>query len=257
MIFILMLLAFSGTIQENHEDIIKKAQTLALQRDREKSLQVLHFSIEKENKNKVALKKLIATMDQMGEMLFTEKGQQLFETAESLASADPKQAIEIYREALKIEVGNVLIESRIARLQILIGECDAASSQLESSLIAHPWYEPNIFLLAQSKVCKNVSLQLTASQLAAAEDPIIKTYVTLATHYTSKDYAKLMKESEAAIKKHPDFSEIYWFRYESQKALGQEAATDQEKYKEICNSPSSTLPQVKNLVYSCKNKDAE
>ncbi|MCB0347395.1 MAG: hypothetical protein KDD37_01095 [Bdellovibrionales bacterium] len=257
MILLIFLFAFSATVQENHEDIIKKAQTLALQRDREKALQILRFSVEKENQNKAAAKKLVSSMNKIGEMLFTEKGQQLLETAESLVANDTKQAIDVYKEALKIEEGNVLIEARIARAHMLLDECDSAASQLESLLSNHPWHEAGLFLQAQASVCKKSIFIPNSMQIAAVGGGLESFYIIAASLYVNKEYAKLVKEMDIAIKKFPEFSEFYWFRSEASAGLSQDNSKDIEKYNELCNSKSSSLPPIKNLVYSCKNKESE
>jgi tetratricopeptide (TPR) repeat protein len=250
-----LFLVFGSPTQENHEDIIKKAQTLILQRDRDKALQVLQFAIERETKNVAATKKLISTMTQMGEMVFTERGQQMLETAESLVTSDPPQALDLYKETLKMEQGNLRIEAQIAKAYFLQDDCDNAANFAEGILQTHPWHETGIFLLAQARVCKNNSLILKESQISYIQDDWVKSYVSIAQTFLAQEYLKLLRETEVAIKKFPDFSELYWFRAQALIAQKQSAAKEINKYKELCNAKPSALPLQKSLLYSCKHKD--
>lgn len=250
---LLFTLVFSANIKESYEDIIKKAQTLILQRDRDKALQLLQFSVEKESGT--AAKHLQKTMDQMGEMIFTEKGQQLLEMAESMVDKNPQQAIEVYTDALKVESGNIYIESRIARAYFLRDDCDTAITFAEGVLQTHPWYEAALFMLAQGKVCKSLSLQLEPTQVASIKNEEVKQYVTLAIAYGQKDNIRLLKESELAIKKFPDFPDFYWFKEKASIALKMDASAAKEKYNELCNKSASALPSRPYLLYSCKHKE--
>lgn len=250
-----LLFVFGAPIQENHEDIIKKAQTLILQRDRDKALQVLQFSIEKENSNAAAIKKLIAAMTQMGEMIFTERGQQMLESAESLVASDPAQALDLYKEALKMEQGNLKIEAQIVKAHFYLEDCDSAANQAEGILQTHPWHEEGIFLLAQARVCKNGSLSFKESQINSIQDEKVKLYVNAAQNISRKDYLRVVRETDMGIKKFPEYTELYRLRATALLALKQDAGKELAKYKELCNAKPSALPRPQSLLYSCKNKD--
>jgi tetratricopeptide (TPR) repeat protein len=252
---ICLFLVFGSPTQENHEDIIKKAQTLILQRDRDKALQVLQFAVERETKNAAVTKKLRAAMTQMGEMVFTERGQQMLETAESMVANDPAQALDLYKETLKMEQGNLKVEVQIAKAYFLLDDCDNAASFAEGVLQTHPWHEAGIFLLAQARVCKNKTFTIKDTQVSSIQDDWVRAYVSAAITYLDQDYLKLLRETEVAIKKFPDFSELYWFRAQALIAQKKDAAIEINSYKELCNAKPSVLPQQKSLLYSCKHKD--
>jgi hypothetical protein len=255
MILLLLSLVFAAPTQENHEDIIQKAKTLMLQRDRDKALQVLQFSMQKENKNTQAGKRLVQTMNQMGEMVFTEKGQQTLEIAESLVNSDPQQAIDSYKEALKIEESNIYIELQLARAYMYLDDCKNAAASADAVLQLHPWYEPAVFLFAQAKVCDSSSFVLKDSQISFIENDITKHYVMIAQNHSQKEHAKVLRETDVAIKKFPNFSEFYWFRAQALQASQLNSSKETQKYNELCNTKPSPLPALKYLLYSCKNKD--
>src|SRR5690606_34893443 len=139
---------------------------------------------------------------------------------------DPGQALDLYKEAVKIEQGNLRIEAQIAKAYFLLNDCDGADNQADGILQTHPWHQEGMFLLAQAKVCKSSPLNLKESQLTVIQDDFIKSYIMAAQYYLQKDHLTLLRETEISIKKFPEFGELYWFRSRALLALKQDAAKE-------------------------------
>src|SRR4051812_12466574 len=86
---------------ESYKDLISKARHLTFQRDRLQATQVLVRGLQHEPKNSTAHKELLATLDELSGVFYTDKAQGLFFAAEGLELDKTKDAIEKLNEALR------------------------------------------------------------------------------------------------------------------------------------------------------------
>lgn len=138
---------------ETYQDIIDKAFTLSLQRDRAHAIQVLTQSIKKESSKGAPPAELLMALEEVASSFYGEKSQQYFEQALSFRRNEPARALGRLSEALKLEPDNLQILAEQARLQIMVGDCGSAISIGEKLFSELPPIELSRLILAQSSVC--------------------------------------------------------------------------------------------------------
>ncbi len=120
--------AKAGTRMETYKNLIEKAQNLTLQRDRLQASQVLIRGIQKESKNSVGYRELTKTLESLASLFYSEKAHGLYSSAESVADAKPKEAADVYAEALRLEDSNLSLLKGLARVQLTLLDCSKAES---------------------------------------------------------------------------------------------------------------------------------
>ncbi|MES2857468.1 MAG: hypothetical protein V4692_16475, partial [Bdellovibrionota bacterium] len=118
---------------ETFTDIITKAQNLTLQRDRLQASQILLRAIQREPKNSVAYREMMKALEELTAVFYTERAQGAFAAAESIVAIKPKEALDSYAEALRLEETNVAVLKGIARANLVLDECDKAETSLKTA----------------------------------------------------------------------------------------------------------------------------
>ena len=138
---------------ENHQDLILKAQNLTLQRDRLQTSQILIRGIQRETRGSPAYKDLTKALSDLTTVFYTEKAQSVFSVGEANVESKPKDAVESFQEALRIEDGNVTILKALARVQLSLGDCEKADATLRSAEALDPYSAEVKLLNLQSLAC--------------------------------------------------------------------------------------------------------
>ena len=161
---------------ENYKDLIQKAQNLALQHDRLQSSQVLIRAIQREQKGSQAHKELMRALEDLTTVFYTEKAQGSFAAGNSLLETKPRDAIDSYLEALRLEDGNVAVLKALARVHLSEGECDKADGYVRQAEGLNPFSPEVILLRVQELGCAKNSEALDAKLVAAESDlePVMK-----------------------------------------------------------------------------------
>ncbi len=113
---------------ESYKDLIEKARNLTLQRDRLQASQVLQRGLQREPKNSQGYREIGKTLDDLTDLFYTEKGQTLFAQADGLMENKPREALETLQAALRIEDVNLMILRSLARVYLILGDCDHANA---------------------------------------------------------------------------------------------------------------------------------
>jgi hypothetical protein len=132
------LLAAAGKV-ESYKDLISKARHLTFQRDRLQASQVLLRGIQRESKNSPAQKELIAALEELSGVFYTEKAQSLFLLADAMEGEKLREAVEKLNEALRLEEGNLSILKALGRVHLRLGECSTASKPISEGMAINPY----------------------------------------------------------------------------------------------------------------------
>ena len=155
-LFFTMLLTVSTAAAgspETYKDIIDKAYSLSLQKDRGQAILLLVNSIKKETKKTSAPRELFNALDQVSTIFFSEKAQQLYELGLSLKTSDTQVSLVKINESLKLESDNYL--SLVSQMQIMLanGDCSSALEQGKKLHEINLYYEPLDLIVGQAAVC--------------------------------------------------------------------------------------------------------
>jgi tetratricopeptide (TPR) repeat protein len=226
---------------ETYPDLINKARNLTLQRDRLQTSQVLSHGLVRENKNSVGYREIGRALHELTRVFYTEKAQSLYAFGDSLSELKPKDAIDRYTEALRLEDGNVTVLEALARTELRIGECAAADTNIKQAVLIDPLSADLKLLQAQSLDCQKhyddltEFLQTKPADLAEGE----KAWTGLVIEDLIRhDQAKKAKAIQATFEKeHGDYPQPFYWRWK----LSGTPPTDRpaaQRYILLCQSLS-------------------
>lgn len=254
--------AKASTTQESHKDLIQKAQNLTLQHDRLQASQVLIRAIQREQKGSPAHKDLMKALEELTSVFYTERAQSAFVAGESLMDTKPREAIDSYAEALRLEDGNVAVLKALGRAHLFVGECDKAEGYVRSAEGLNPFSPEVILLRVQVLGCSKNSDGLEAKLAAAQTDlePVMK----YARGVEIKDLArrKEYKRAKALLAtweaQAPGYPEVLFWKFElSRLAGGSVDRTAATQYSQACQNMTARARKSFNLdVDLCKGKVA-
>ena len=255
---------------ETHQDLILKAQNLTLQRDRLQASQILIRGLQREKPASLAYKELLKSLNELSTVFYSEKAQDLYSLAEAAVEARPKEAIDHFQEALRIEDGNVSILSELARAQLSIGDCEKADSTTKSALAINPYSSELKLLSLQNYVCaKNFAPLLT--RLTSDEDGLESTseslvknlrlglllQALLAQPKASLDLKRIKTTLQTWETVAPDYPEVQLWKWEVSKASGTSDRTAALKYSQLCQNLTARKRKNYSLdINLCKGKEA-
>lgn len=246
--------------EENYRDLVQKAQNLTLQQDRLQTSQVLIRGIQRESRGSPAYRELVRALGELSTVFYSGKTQDLFATAESLVESKPKEAVDSYLEALKLEDRNVAILKALARVYLRLDECEKADARVKSAEEMDP-YSPEIRLLRlQVYACQKNFDQLAAhlsgkdSDSEIVEKSARGLLLLDAVHRKDSKRAKTLVaawESQA-----PDYPELYYWKWELAQESGSTDRVAAAKYEQLCQNLTPRKRKAFSLdVDLCKKKD--
>lgn len=235
---------------ETYRDIIEKAHNLSLQKDRIQAVTILLGALKKESKKSVAQRELLAALDQVSKIFYSDKAQQLYELGLSLKSTDPNLALSRLQEAARLEPENLSIEIALARFALSVGDCDGAEARILSRKELFPAVEELKLLAAQTALC--------ASKLpdyAALRTPSDFKSPSLGLHWhvaeaeyllKMKAHAKASEMANLAQKSDPGFPEAYYWQWKTAVVAKEKSGKVGQKYLNLCKG----LNSAKQRLYS-------
>ena len=223
---------------ENYKDIIAKAQNLTLQRDRLQASQVLLRAIEREPKNSVAYKELVKALDELTSVFYTERAQAAFIVGEGALETKPKEAIDSFQDALRLEEANVAVLKALARTYLVLDDCDKAEGHLKTAEGLNP-ISPEILLLRlQTASCaKNSTFLATKIPTLTADLGPLEKYarsIQIKEMINRKEFAAakaLVSKWEAEV---PDYPEVYFWKWELSRLAKAPDRAAAVKYTQTC-----------------------
>jgi tetratricopeptide (TPR) repeat protein len=261
--------------QETYQDLITKAQNLTLQRDRLQASQILLRAIAREPKTSQGYKELTKALQELTGVFYTERAQSLFIAGEANLQLKPKEAIESFQEALRLEYGNVTVLKGLARAHLVQGECDKADGFVKSAEALDP-YSAEIFLLRLQTWDCSKATQFLEEKLFTSDAQLVgvEPYVRglqmrdLIRRGELKKAKALLDKWSAAAK---DYPEVAYWTFELSKApvaagaasSGASTSTSKsvdktaaQRYVQLCQNLTPRKRKSYNLdVELCKAKE--
>jgi tetratricopeptide (TPR) repeat protein len=252
----------SSTSQlETYRDLIQKAQNLTLQRDRLQTSQVLSRALGREAKGSTAFKELVRALDELTGVFYTDKAQNLFAVAETNSENKPREAIDNYLEALRIEDGNVTVLKALARAYLRAGDCDRADSTVKSAESVNG-FSVEVKLLRLQVIDCQKKPELLTSQLSStvadleAAEPFSKG-LQMKDLLRRKDLKKAKSALAQWENQNPENPELYYWKWQYGKQAGAEDRSAALRYSQLCQNMSARKRKSYNLdVDLCKGKEA-
>ena len=250
-----------GAKLETYQNLIQKAQNLTLQRDRLQASQVLIRGLQRETKGSVAYRELARSLEDLTSVFYTEKAQSLFATAESLSEEKPRESIEQYQEALRVEENNLAVLKSLARAQLRLGDCDNADQNVKKAESANP-YSPEVRLLRLQVLSCQKSTEALSEKLAVKDaemEPVEKyTKGFQIQDLLRKKEPKKAKAIETAWEtQSPDYPEVFYWKWEISKQNGSVDRAAALKYLQLCQNMTPRKRKAFALdVDLCKGKEA-
>lgn len=254
---------------ESHQDLILKAQNLTLQRDRLQASQILIRAIQRETKGNTAYKDLTRALTELTTVFYTEKAQSVYSVGEAAVELKPRDAIDSFQEALRLEDGNVTVLKSLARTQLVLNDCEKAEASIRSAEAVDP-YSPEVKLLGlQLLACnKNFETLLSKTDSADLDFESAESYVKnlraglqiQALVETAKPRADLKKARSLLSTwetQMPEYPEVHFWKWEISKLQSTSDRTSASKYAQACQNLSARKRKSYSLdVNLCKGKEA-
>ncbi len=141
------------TKTETYKDIIDKSLALVSQGERAQALLLLKSIVKKESEKSSSGKEIATALDEVANLFLTEKGQQNFETAQSLFWTDLNLAIGKLQETASLEPDHLLVQLMLGRAHIANGDCRKAKSFAAKTKEINEYDERVDLLNAQVLLC--------------------------------------------------------------------------------------------------------
>jgi hypothetical protein len=243
----------ASSTTETFQNLIEKAQNLSLQKDRLQASQILVRAITHESKGSPAYRDLTKALDELMTTFYTERAQSTFVAAESNLSLKPREAIEGFAEALRLEDGNVTILKALARSHLVLNECDKADGFVKSAEALDPFAAEIELLRLQVLSCSN-----SRSLLSARLFPPGMQVKDLIQRTETKRAKALLAQWQTSA---PDYPEVYYWKWMfSKDEQSQSAKPDRvaaQKYVQLCQNLTPRKRKSFNLdVDLCKGKES-
>lgn len=249
----------SGGKLEDYRDLIQKAQNLSLQQDRLQASQVLVRGIQREGRGTQAFKELCRALDELTGLFYTERAQNIFSTGESLVETKPREAIDSFQEALKLEDRNVTVLKALARLHLRMDECDRAEGRVKQAEEVNPYSAEVKLLRLQTLSCQGGADVLV---WYAANEPDLEPVKKFARGLRIKallrksDFKKARAELSEWETQFAEYPEVFFWKWEVSKALKSPDRTVAAKYLQLCQGLTPRKRKAYALdVALCKGRD--
>lgn len=225
---------------ETYKDLILKAQNLTLQRDRLQASQILLRGLAREKRGSVAYRELLKALDELTGLFYTEKAQMLHSAAEAMMDSKPREAADVFQEALRIEDGNLTILKSMARAYLLSLDCDKADTAIKAAEGLHSQSAEVKLLRLQTLDCQK-KFDLLSSQLASKDpdlEPLEKWLRSLELKELIRkgDLKKAKTTLVAWEAQDPDFPEVYFWKWEISRQTGATDRSSAVKYSQLCQN---------------------
>lgn len=215
---------------------IEQAQTLALKKNRVEACTVLKraISIQPAGATRTRMRD---TLNELSRVFFTDKGQRAFEAGQSVLFENPDVALAQLREALRLEDGNVVVRTTLAKAYLQRNDCAAAQTELNAARELNPGDGDAAALDLRALVCqKNWELMRLR---AKALPPLDAWQTSFVLYVQAQDWLQLglaTKANEALTKITTEFPKFPEPRYYLARAEGARGDSNLRKYVSLCRA---------------------
>jgi hypothetical protein len=214
---------------------IQDAQKSIVAKNRKAAADRLLHAIREEKFPARGKAKLMESLQALSEVFFTDQGQRLYETGQSLAFENPETATARFHDALQIEDNNVMILLAMARLQLARKDCTAADQSLTSAAAINPFDDTSRFLRAKVLLCSHKPMEaLVLLKQDLGDDPVKN--VTMASalieNGAAKDANSLLQKAAGKDALYPEVHYWIW-----KTTIDEDVAEEQgQKYVALCKN---------------------
>lgn len=248
--FLLSLLAIGGltvaapafaAAANGLSPVIQRAQKLLIQKQRAKATALLQNALSEGNWSAGQKKELHEQIAAAAGIFLTDKGQRLFQAAQSLVYESPDMALRRLNEALEQEGPNVQILQSAARVYLEKDDCELAIKSTRKASKQNQFDERTQLLAAQALICEerynDADKQLGAiSKATAKKDPVFLLAKGIVAFHR-KDLETANKEFSLAAAANSGLPSVdYWMWKSAQE-----------------RSPGSRSEAAERYVAACKN----
>ncbi len=228
-------LSFAMSGGEPWTAVVQDAQKAAMMKNRKAASEKLLSALRNDKWPSKGKAKLQETLKTLADVFFTDQGQRLFETGQSLAYDNPDTALARFNEALSMEDSNVTVLLAIARLQLAKKDCLGAEQSLHTADEINPYDSTLKFLQAKALLCQHKNSDAVAVLKAEpGADPVF--YVTLAQAlFETGDHSGAVNVLEKSANQDGSYPEArYWlWKASANNELGEEQG---RKYVALCKN---------------------
>lgn len=224
-------------------EVIKKAQSMTIQRDRIQALRLLSLALTADKVKGPAKKELLLAFDQISRLFFSDKTQQSFELAMSLLPTDEELTLQKLREAQRLEPDNFAIEEALMRLRITAKDCGAILSSQKSFQDQYLFLNSSQLLLAQAFTCLGrfeEALSLRPKEFYQPSDVLASVWLALEIeiHIKKSEFIRAREKALVLRGLSPKYPESYYWSFSAENSLKMPADSSAQKYISLCRSLS-------------------
>jgi predicted Zn-dependent protease len=250
---------------QDYREAIDRARALIEKKDRARACAILSRALAREPKGSSGSHELAKALDELSEVFFTEQGQASWSLAESLADSKPREALDPYQAALRLEDGNLAALKGLARAHLSLAECERADSAVKQAEAAYPLSAEARLLRLQVLDCQKNYDALDALLLARDLDmePVERSLKSLQAKalFRKKDGKKAKAFLNQWEQSAPDYPELFFWKWKfSAGAEAAERPSDRPsavRYAQACQNLTPRKRKAFRLdVDLCKGKDA-
>lgn len=255
--FILSICDLNFAQAETNSDLIEKAYNLSIQKNRLQSIGILTQALKKDSKKGKISKELISTLNEISQTFYSDKAQQLYESALSLRMTDTNAALSKLNEALLSDKDNLIILLEIGRNLLSKNDCDKALETAQKAKEIYIYIEEVDLLISQSLVCSGKlekALDLKPTDIKISEFYIFWQLLLAEVQYRKNDLISLRNTLNEAAKNENKDPQIYYWQWKLQLGIKESAVRDASKYISECKKLTSR--KIRELIYDpflCRN----
>lgn len=226
---------------ETYKDLIEKSYNLSIQKDRTQAYITLANAIKKESKKGQVPKELLVAAEEVSSVFYSDKAQQLFETAISLKNTDLTLANTKISEAQKIEPDNLLILLEQLRMQLTAGECSSVFKKSGQNLETYFFYEPLKLIQAQAAVCSgefSYYIENKPSDFKKSSLQLFWQQVEIEYLFKTSEFQTALVLAQNSEAQFSTFPETYYWRWKLELELKLKAEKSATKYLTSCKKIS-------------------
>lgn len=230
-------------LRDSAGEMVKKAQSMTLQRDRVQATRLLAQGLSAEKNKGASRKELLATFDQISRLFFSDKTQQSFELALSLKPTDEELTVQKLREAQRMEPDNFAIEEALMRIRLAARDCEAVLGSQKNFPDQYLYIHSGQVLVAQALVCLgryDEALKLKPIEYYMHTETLSAVWLALEVeiHFKKSEFIKAREKALVLRGLNPKYPEAYYWSFMAENQLKMPSESSGQKYFSLCRGLS-------------------
>lgn len=226
---------------ESHQNIIKKAQSLVLQKDRKQAQELLVAALGKEKRIE-AQQEIIESLDGISRLFISDKAQQLYETAIGSMSADSMSGMSAINEGLKLESENLELILLSVMYQIKNNQCESVKSELDKIQFMQNYFEDIQIAFARYELCSSqfslVQARLEGKDLTKSPHSLIWISIQMELFFKRGQFDQAINRLEKLelTQKRLTLPEITYWQFRTLRELKTRPEAAAQRYIALCKN---------------------